>query len=137
MTGDDPPNVGQTDARTYELFGMMQPLKDLEQLVHVAHVEPGSVVPNMEHHLLILAPSSDFNLGLDTGLRVFHGVGHQITQHQQQQSGVALYLGQRTDPPVDDPVACFRSQVATHLLREPFHVGDFPQYLGAAEPGKH
>ena len=49
VSSDDPLDVGQADARTFELLSPMQPLKDAEQPVRVRHIEADAVVLDENH----------------------------------------------------------------------------------------
>src|SRR3990170_8688002 len=64
VPGDDPLHDGQADARALELLLAVQPLEHVEQLLVVAHVEPGAVVLHAVHALraVLLAAHLDHRL---------------------------------------------------------------------------
>src|SRR5262245_664707 len=89
---NDTPHVGQSDARAFEFARAVQALKDTKQLVHITHVEAGSVVANEEHRLLVVPRGAYFNPGPGTIPGVFEGVGKKVDDDLAKHERIALHL---------------------------------------------
>src|SRR2546430_14832356 len=70
VPGDDAPDRRETDAGALEFGRGVQSLEHAEQLVHVLHVEAGTVVPDQERPLSVHLGGSE----LDLRPRLFRGV---------------------------------------------------------------
>ena len=103
---NDALNGRQSDAGTLELFGQMQALKNPEQLVRVAHVEPRAGVPDEDFDLVVLAFSgADRDLGPGSMPRELDRVRNQVHERNLQHGAVAVARRQGTHGPGDVPVA--------------------------------
>src|SRR5688572_13196999 len=75
MTGDNPPDVGQSDARSFKFAFGMQSLKYAKELGRVLHVEARAVVSHVKFIFGFLNPATHLDLRLLFMSRVFHCVG--------------------------------------------------------------
>jgi hypothetical protein len=64
MTMNNPLNGSQPYSRAFKRFRLVQPLKNAKQLVHVLHIETGSVVPDKYgYFLFIFAGATNLDFG--------------------------------------------------------------------------
>src|SRR6185436_584249 len=64
----------QADPCSFELLLSMQPLKNAEQFVGIFHIEPDTVVADINGCLAVASISADFNLSLRTRASIFNGI---------------------------------------------------------------
>ena len=72
---------GQTNARTFEILGPMQPLENAKEFVLVLHVEADAIVADEDDSLLILLVVIDFDDGLFTRASKLERVGDQVLKN--------------------------------------------------------
>jgi len=61
MSPDNSFDVGQRDARAFEILYPVQTLENSKQLVGISHIEPNPVVLNEEDQLVITPAVADFD----------------------------------------------------------------------------
>lgn len=91
MTGDYTLHSRQSDAGSGELILRVQPLKDVEQLGRIRHIEPGAIVANMVAHFAAVTSRPEFNSGVGAFRGEYEGVAQQILENDLYQGRVRLY----------------------------------------------
>src|SRR5882757_8651387 len=63
MSFYDPFDEGKAYARAFEVFRLVQSLKDAEDFVGELHIEPNPVIPNEEYSFSVLVKCADVDFG--------------------------------------------------------------------------
>jgi len=90
MPGNDPFNRCQADPRSGEFLCRMEALKGAEQLVHISHVKPRTIIPDKITGFSILVHGAEFDPGLDRLAGELPGIVQQIPQGNLHQVGITL-----------------------------------------------
>src|SRR6266581_2626561 len=107
VAGDDPPHVGEADARALEFLGPVQPLEHPEELAGVFHVEPRSVVLDVELQPAVLPAAPDPDLRHIAGPGIFDRVRQQVGPDLFQHRPVSPHAGQGFNLPLDPAAVRF------------------------------
>src|SRR5713226_4425858 len=78
MPVDDALDDGETDAGPVVFFGAVEPLKDAEKLVRVAHVKAGAVVLDKVDRFAVFLFATDLNFADLAFAGVLEGIGKKI-----------------------------------------------------------
>src|ERR1017187_4972855 len=79
----------QADAGAGEILGAMQPLKHVEQLAGILHVEADPVVGDEEHLFVSHLARADLDAGVVAQFRVLEGVVDDVHEHLLEQRRIA------------------------------------------------
>jgi hypothetical protein len=75
---DNPPDIGQPDARPLELGIAVQALKHPKEFVCVLHIKSHSIIAHKEYNLPLSFAAADFNLSSVGRPRVLDSIRQQI-----------------------------------------------------------
>src|SRR5262245_3824479 len=135
VTQDDALYVCQSDARSLEVSGAVQALKDPKEFARVPHVESDAVVAHETDRLAFpRAPASDLDLGGTAVARKFDRVRQQVDHDRAQHLAVALDHGQLADAPDDLAPFDFRLQFLQRLIRQLCEADRLAAHLHSPQP---
>src|SRR5262249_33496527 len=98
VTIDDALNRGEPDARALEVVLRVKPLKDVEQLRGVGHVEAGAVVVDEVYGLSALVCRAELDACAPALSRELPRIAEQVVHDRAEQRGVPFFV----EPVVDD-----------------------------------
>src|SRR5580658_7427204 len=87
---DTPLDHGETDTGPREVGGRVQPLERAEELAHVSHVKPRSVVTNEKSPDPALRGETDLDTSLGALAGKLPGVAKKVLHDDRQQARVAF-----------------------------------------------
>src|SRR5581483_9170600 len=98
-------NVGQADARAFELPGSMKALEDAKQFFRVTRLKADAIVANEENRFARGNRCADFDSGDLARSGVLQRVVDEIDQDMAKEIRVSIHLGQFRDCPIHAPLS--------------------------------
>jgi len=124
-------------AGAFKVLGLMQPLKDPEQLVRVLHVEPDAVVPHEQDDTsTFFACAADRDRRRVAHPAIFDSVADEVGEHLLEQGRVSDDRRQGGYLPHDGAAVGRHFQTADDILHQRIQLDRHSPDLGPAQAGE-
>src|SRR5262245_16408207 len=122
MTQYDSLHQCKSDTGAFELFDLMQPLEDAEELLAILHVESHTVIPHVVCVLISTLVKADLDGGILCRTRKLECVRDEVVQNLPDHGAVSESGGQRLQLDQYVPLSVRRLNLFKDTSRQLFHI---------------